>query len=302
MNTEYLFRTSSDPGRQQVDCLSAMLDDTSRGMITGLGVRPGWCCLELGAGNGSIARWLASRVRPDGRVVAVDVDSTWLDPGPLVAVHQRDVNDGLPDQGPFDLVHARLLLMHLARREQLLDSLTAALAPGGWVMLCDLSGRLPTAVSAADPADAALYNRIMEVGIERVARPGGMNTEWAHSVVGRLVRAGLTDVRSEEYAFTAPGGSPGLQYQRSLMNQMTGPFQQVGITADEIRRFTELMVDPSFVAWSYQFVFTWVVAHRPEKVRPGRASERCWTPASRASTPADDLMRSATAGIADWLP
>lgn len=257
MTSEYLFRTSSDPGRQQVDCLSATLDDTSRRLITALGIRPGWRCLELGAGNGSIAHWLAAQVRPTGTVVAVDVDTSWVDPGLGVTVHQHDVNDGLPHSGPFDLVHARLLLMHLARREQLLATLVDTLTPGGWVMLGELTGRLPTAISAPDPSDAALFDRIMEVGIERVGRPGGMDTDWGHAVAGRLVQAGLTEVHSEEYAFTATGGSPGLRYQRSLMDQLSGPLQQVGITRDEIQRFDELMLEPEFMAWSYQFVFTW---------------------------------------------
>src|SRR6516225_10598200 len=36
-------------------------------------VQPGWRCLEVGAGRGSMAAWLADRVGPKGRVVATDV-------------------------------------------------------------------------------------------------------------------------------------------------------------------------------------------------------------------------------------
>ena len=38
-----------------------------------LGVAEGWCCLEIGAGGGSIARWLGERVGPNGRVVVIDI-------------------------------------------------------------------------------------------------------------------------------------------------------------------------------------------------------------------------------------
>src|SRR6516165_794924 len=41
-------------------------------------VQPGWRCLEVGAGRGSMAAWLADRVGPTGRVVATDVDLTYL--------------------------------------------------------------------------------------------------------------------------------------------------------------------------------------------------------------------------------
>ena len=38
-------------------------------------VRPGWRCLEAGAGRGSMAAWLAGRVGPGGQVVAIE--SMW---------------------------------------------------------------------------------------------------------------------------------------------------------------------------------------------------------------------------------
>ena len=41
--------------------------------LTTVGVGEGWRCLEVGAGAGSIARWLAERVGPTGAVVAVDI-------------------------------------------------------------------------------------------------------------------------------------------------------------------------------------------------------------------------------------
>lgn len=41
------------------------------------GIQPSWRCLELGAGAGSIAHWLASRC-PDGQVVATDLGTTFL--------------------------------------------------------------------------------------------------------------------------------------------------------------------------------------------------------------------------------
>src|SRR5262245_24735854 len=42
------------------------------------GVRPGWRCLEVGAGGGSIAAWLADCVGSEGAVVATDLDTTHL--------------------------------------------------------------------------------------------------------------------------------------------------------------------------------------------------------------------------------
>jgi hypothetical protein len=41
-------------------------------------VQPGWRCLEIGAGRGSMALWLAGQVGPSGEVVATDIDVTYL--------------------------------------------------------------------------------------------------------------------------------------------------------------------------------------------------------------------------------
>lgn len=41
-------------------------------------VQPGWRCLEVGAGRGSMAIWLAEQVGPAGHVVATDIDVGYL--------------------------------------------------------------------------------------------------------------------------------------------------------------------------------------------------------------------------------
>ena len=42
-------------------------------------VQPGWRCLEIGAGRGSMAVWLAQQVGEKGHVVATDNDVTYLE-------------------------------------------------------------------------------------------------------------------------------------------------------------------------------------------------------------------------------
>jgi len=65
--------------QQRLALMSALLDPVERVCIARLGVRPGWRCLELGCGNGSIAQTLAERVAPTGHVVASDIDLAYLE-------------------------------------------------------------------------------------------------------------------------------------------------------------------------------------------------------------------------------
>jgi len=71
-----------------------------------------------------------------GRVLATDLDTRFLESlaDPTIEVRQHDiVRDSLP--GPvFDLVHARLILVHLPERELGLANMAGALKPGGWLV------------------------------------------------------------------------------------------------------------------------------------------------------------------------
>ena len=99
-----------------------------------LGVTDGWRCLEVGAGHGSVARWLADRVGPSGSVVAADIDARFLTGLPdNVDVRELDIRD--QDLEPeFDLAHCRALLMHLPDPDAL-ARIVAALRPGGVLLV-----------------------------------------------------------------------------------------------------------------------------------------------------------------------
>ena len=100
-----------------------------------LGVIGGWRCLEVGAGHGSVARWLADKVGPSGSVVAADIDARFLTGLPdNVDVRELDIRDQElePD---FDLAHCRALLMHLPDPDAALARIVAALRPGGVLLV-----------------------------------------------------------------------------------------------------------------------------------------------------------------------
>lgn len=104
--------------------------------------------------------------------MSVDLDTTHLTDLPGVEVHRHDINDGLPVDGPFDLIHARLVLMHIARRAEVVTMLVDALAPGGWLVIGDFSARERHVLSAPADADAELFDRIQDVGHAMGVRTG----------------------------------------------------------------------------------------------------------------------------------
>ena len=102
-----------------------------------MGVGTRWKCLDIGAGGGSIAQWPCTQVGPHGSVLATDIDTRFLgalaEPNLEVRRHAISADD-LPE-ATLDLVHTRLVLMHLPAREHVLARLMAALKPGGWLLL-----------------------------------------------------------------------------------------------------------------------------------------------------------------------
>jgi SAM-dependent methyltransferase len=257
MSTEYIFDTGTDLGREHMARLESLLDEPTvavlEACLDGGGVGPGQRCLDLGAGGGSITRWLSSR---GCSVVAVDLDTTHLSSRPGVEVHRHDINDGLPNPGPYDLIHARLLLTHLPRREEIFAQLVAALAPGGWLVLGEFSGRQNRVLSAPTPADAELFARMQHLSHEVASPAHGISFEWAHQVDSRMAAAGLVNITGVEHSWTTVGGSPGCLLHRNLNTQAAGLLREYGVTDEELLRYRELMTDPAFRAWFYQFVCT----------------------------------------------
>lgn len=75
--------------------MSELLDPMHRRQIERLGVGPGARTLEVGCGNGSISAWLAERVAPGGRAVAVDLDLSLVDAKvPGLELRQADIVAG----------------------------------------------------------------------------------------------------------------------------------------------------------------------------------------------------------------
>jgi ubiquinone/menaquinone biosynthesis C-methylase UbiE len=134
MADKYLFDNAAEKEAfARMMALSALHDAASRRHIEERGIAPGWNCLEIGAGEGSIAR---ERVGPSGQVLATDIDPRFIlnDLNSIpenMEVRLHDITiDPLPENA-FDLIHARLVLIWLQERLAVLDRLVRALRPGG---------------------------------------------------------------------------------------------------------------------------------------------------------------------------
>src|ERR1700716_2335038 len=105
----YLLDNQQAEAGMRFDALATIFDPSTFRHIADLGIDRGWRCWEVGAGGPSVPRWLAERVGPTGRVVATDIDVSWMHEvaGPAIEVRRHDVARDEPPKETFDLVHAR---------------------------------------------------------------------------------------------------------------------------------------------------------------------------------------------------
>jgi SAM-dependent methyltransferase len=227
--------------------LPALYDPGTVRHLEALGVGPGWRCLEVGAGGGSVARWLAARVGPAGHVLATDVDPRFLAPlaGPALEVRRHDITtDPLPD-GAFDLAHARLVLGHLPGREAALDRMVAALRPGGWLLLEEFDSLSMPADPALNPAERRLR---LQGAMYRVMTARGVDLRLGRLLPGRLRARGLADVGAEGRVLLWQGGGAGGALLRANFAQLRAPITaEAGLTAEEFDRELAQLDDPDLL-------------------------------------------------------
>ena len=117
--------------------LEAVFDSGTIRYLDGIGVGDGWRCLEVGAGGGSIAAWLARRVGAGEYVLDTDIDTRFTEEIklPNLDICRHDITTEYVPEASFDLIHTRMVLEHLPAREEALRRLVAALKPGGWLLI-----------------------------------------------------------------------------------------------------------------------------------------------------------------------
>lgn len=216
--------------------LGALFGASTFRHIDDLGIRAGWRCWEVGAGGPTVPAWLARRVAPGGYVLATDIDVAALEeaPGAGFEVRRHDIEaEPAPASPPgFDLVHARLVLMHLADRGAALSAMTGALRPGGWLLLedADLALQPLACPDEAGPAER-LANRIRRASVGLRAD----NLAFGRTLPRLLRGAGLTEVGADAYfPLTGPDSA---RLQQTMIERQRARLLAAGlVTAAEVDR------------------------------------------------------------------
>jgi SAM-dependent methyltransferase len=242
------------PGeRDRLALMEQCYDPRTIRRLETIGVSSGWSCLEVGAGGGSIARWLAQRVGQTGRVVATDLDTRFFEDAAAAnfEVWRHDAAvDPLP-MAEFDLVHVRWVLDLLPNRERVAEKLITALRPGGW-LLDEEPDLFPTASGSWQA-----YRTLVEAGAV-VLRSAGVDSEWARTLPAVLAAAGLDDVEADAEVDLFRGGSVMAKSRRLSFEQLRETAVEAGVISEaEFEQGLACLVDPGCWLMDFATVAAW---------------------------------------------
>lgn len=243
----YSLDNSNREAPSRLSALSGLFDQGTVRHLEDCGVREGWRCLEVGGGGGSITSWLANRVGGSGHVLVTDIDPRFLEPleAPNVEVRKHNiVTDPLPDRA-FDLIHARLVLVHLPERERVLSRLASALKPGGWLIDEELDSASLLPDPAVFPGEVRLKTQL---AVMRWLEDRGVERQFGRRLYGRLRAHGLVKVGAEGRLSMWRGGSSDISLMRANFKQLRPVLLEAGyITEREFDQDLLRLGDPDFM-------------------------------------------------------
>lgn len=240
------------------DCcrlLSAVYDPQTIRHLERREIEIGWSCLEVGGCGGSIASWLRQRVGDQGHVLATDIGPCFLPGLPFdnLEVHRPDLGIEELGKAEFDLVHSRLVLMHLPGREVALHRMIKSLKPGGWIVVEEFDAVTIFADSAANPEEEQLN---VPRAFYQVMTSRGVEMRYGRRLAQQLRNRGLVNVGAEASMSIWQGRSQGIEMLKLSLKELAHSILGSGLMTDaefeaDMKRLDELdFLMPSPMMWT----------------------------------------------------
>jgi SAM-dependent methyltransferase len=235
---------------ERLRLLEGTCDPFSTRCLRQLGIQPGWRCLEVGAGAGSIAGWLADQAGASS-VTATDLTVEHL--GELAArgvrVLAHDITTDPPPEQGYDLIHVRNVLVHLRQRHEVVARLASWLAPGGWLVVQDADSDPDLINHPAVRASRVAFIRLLT---ERI---GTDFHGWAKTLPLPLEAAGLVDATVEGQLRSVRGGTALARLGQLNLRRLGAQIVEAGLlSAQELDAADSAFGDPALLDYAATYI------------------------------------------------
>lgn len=258
--SEYIFECNAeDRELVRLKLIEAATDHETISLLGQIGIASGWTCMELGAGAGSIAEWMGTRVGSDGLVLAVDKKTLYLDrlSGPPYRILTGEFL-ALDIEPPIDLLHGRYVLIHNAQAQKMLEKIRNIVTPGGCVLLEE-----PDFTSAwrVNPSSDPSQHRVNEA-ICRMFSNAGLDPGYGLHLPERMAEAGLTIVGMKATMHLCQGDQPISNLMAESALVLRKEYTSTGLASDQdVDRYVSIAHDST--KWSLYYSTISVVARVP---------------------------------------
>ena len=256
----YIFDDATEQREfERLRALEAVFDPATIRRLLGTGPLRGRACLEVGAGAGSIAAWLAEQVGASGRVVAVDSNTRFLNELGGVEVIEAPLGAAKLAPGSFDVVHARYVAIHNADHQGLLDEMVRTLAPGGWLVIEEPDFSTAAPLTGPEHLRRAVQNvnrAILDLFVDR-----GMDPALGSRLPSLLSQRCLELVSIEFDAHAVCGTSALAAVMRMSTQQLASKYIATGRAQDaDITGYVEFTRSPA--CWGIYYTTVAVAARK----------------------------------------
>lgn len=257
----YVFQSSEhDAERIRLSIIQDEFDPDSCRTLSQTGIKAGWLALEIGPGMGSIMSWMAAQVGAQGKVVAVDINTRFIETTNLSNVQVRclDVAKDQLDTSYFDLCHARYVLLHIHDWKSAIDNIWQSLKPGGWLVIEEPDFQTSQAVTHSVSESV---NRV-NTAILRMYESMGIDPYFGRRLPQIFQQLGAEEILVETYLPFANGGSRISQILKMSAQHLKERYVATGVcSADDVERYISAADDP--LVWEYYYTTVATIGRKP---------------------------------------
>jgi len=224
---DYIFSSNiNDKEFHRLQLLEECVDDFSKLNLLEAGIKHSSNCLEIGAGAGSILKWMANVLDENSQITAVDKNTRYINSfGRSNVIVLEDNIQNLEFYQSFDLIHARYVLIHNPNALELMVKLVGMLKPNGRLV-----------IEEADFTSAYWVDKHYKNGGNRVNKAictmfsnMGLNPAYGFDVMADMQNAGLEIVRTSSDMHLSRGRSKMANMMKASVEALEEKYIATGV-------------------------------------------------------------------------
>jgi len=222
----------SNSERDRLLLQAEQYEPTANWLLDQINIQPGWRVVDIGCGPIGILNLLSQRVGPRGVVIGLEREQRFVEMaraevvtrglGNVTIVQADGLKTGL-ENGAFDFVHERLVLINVSAREAFLAEMLSLLRPGGIVAVEDVDN-VSWLCQPAHPSWDALLQ-----AFHTVFHAGGGDGFIGRRLSALLQAAGVRNIQIKVTVETPPLGDYRRTHLLSLINSVRDKIIAKGI-------------------------------------------------------------------------